>query len=197
MFRFSLSRSMLGLLLLTLSLSSLIWGGNPSSNFKVLNPISHGNLTIFPVVASSTHDTSGFITLDEGIRSGEVIVTESGQLGGLVRGPHPHYPVNSGGQVNTLVLVNNSKHPLILLAGEIVTGGKQDRVVAKDRVIPAESDPVNLGVFCVEPGRWVESSAQFSSLKSQMAQPSVRSRAMVAQDQHQVWDSVGVANGAI
>jgi len=25
------------------------------------------------------------------------------------------------------VLINNSKHPLLLLAGEIVTGGKQDR----------------------------------------------------------------------
>ena len=197
MFRLFRSRSMLGLLLLTLSLSSLIWGGNPSSNYKVLSPISHGNLTIFPVVASSTHDTSEFITLDEGIRSGEVVVTESGNLGGLIRGPHPHYPVNSGGQVNTLVLVNNSKHPLILLAGEIVTGGKQDRIVAKDRVIPAESDPVNLGVFCVEPGRWTETSTQFSSLKSQMVQPSVRSKAMVAQDQRQVWESVGAANGAV
>jgi len=33
--------------------------------------------------------------------------------------------------VNRLVLVNNSKRPLLLLAGEIVTGGKQDRVIGK------------------------------------------------------------------
>ena len=184
-------------LLAILALSSLIWGGTSASTYKVLNPISHGNLTIFPVVATSTHDTSEFITLDEGIRSGEVVVTEAGRMGGLIRGPHSRIPSSSGAQVNNLVLVNNSKHPLILLAGEIVTGGKQDRVVAKDRVIPAESDPVDLGVFCVEPGRWTESSTQFSSLKSQMAQPSVRSKAMVAQDQKQVWDSVSVANGAV
>ena len=177
--------------------SSLVWGGIPNPNYKVLNPISHGNLTIFPVVAARTHDTTEFITLDEGIRSGEVVVTEAGRIGGLVRGPHPHMPASYGAQVNSLVLVNNSKHPLILLAGEIVTGGKQDRIVAKDRVIPAESDPVDLGVFCVEPGRWTESSTQFSTLKSQMAQPSVRSKAMVAQDQKQVWDSVGEANGVI
>ena len=176
--------------------SSLVWGGNPHPSYKVLSPISHGNLTIFPVVSSNTHDTSEFITLDEGIRSGEVVITEAGRIGGLIRGPHHRVPV-SGPQVNSLVLVNNSKHPLILLAGEIVTGGKQDRVVGKDRVIPAESDPVDLGVFCVEPGRWTESSVQFSTMKSQMAQPSVRSKAMVAQDQRQVWDSVGVANGAI
>ena len=197
MFRSLVSRSGIGTLLSALCLFSLAWGGNPTPSYKSLSPISHGNLTIFPVVASNTHDTSEFITLDEGIRSGEVVVTESGRVGGMIRGPHAHIPASSGARVNTLVLVNNSKHPLILLAGEIVTGGKQDRVVGKDRVIPAESDPVDLGVFCVEPGRWVESSAQFSTMKSQMAQPSVRSKAMVAQNQQQVWDSVSVANGAI
>jgi len=179
-----------------LACSSLVWGGIASPNYKVLNPISHGNLTIFPVVTSITHDTSGFITLDEGIRSGEVVVTETGRTGGLVRGPHHRIPVSSA-QVNNLVLVNNSKRPLILLAGEIVTGGKQDRVVAKDRVIPAESEPVDLGVFCVEPGRWTETSVNFGTMKSQMAQPSVRKEAMVAQDQHRVWNSVGEANGAV
>jgi len=189
--------SRFGLLIgMALICSSLIWGGNPSPSYQVLKPISHGNLTIFPVVSSNTHDTSEFITLDEGIRSGDVIVTEAGRLGGLIRGPHHKIPV-SGPQVNSLVLVNNSRHPLILLAGEIVTGGKQDRVVAKDRVIPPESDPVDLGVFCVEPGRWTGVSDQFSTMKSQMAQPSVRSKAMVAQDQRQVWDSVGAANRAV
>lgn len=189
-----LSRFGIGLLFLVCA--SLVWGGNPSPSYKVLSPISHGNLTIFPVVSSNEHDTSEFITLDEGIRSGEVVITEAGRIGGLIRSPHHRIPV-SGPQVNNLLLVNNSKHPLILLAGEIVTGGNQDRVVGKDRVIRPESDPVDLGVFCVEPGRWTESSAQFSSMKSQMAQPSVRSKAMVAQNQQQVWDSVGAANGAI
>ena len=196
MSRSAFSRFGLGALVVTFACPSLVWGGMANPNYKVLNPISHGNLTIFPVVTSITHDTSGFITLDEGIRTGEVVVTEGGRTGGLIRGPHHRIPV-SGPQVNSLVLVNNSKRPLILLAGEIVTGGKQDRVVAKDRVIPAESDPVDLGVFCVEPGRWTETSVQFSTMKSQMAQPSVRSKAMIAKDQQQVWNSVGEANGAI
>jgi len=33
------------------------------------------------------------------------------------------------------VLVNHSKRPLLLLAGELVSGGKQDRVIAKDRIV--------------------------------------------------------------
>ena len=61
------------------------------------------------------------------------------------------------------VLVNNSKRPLLLLAGEIVTGGKQDRVIAKDRIVPAGGDPVDLSVFCIEPGRWTESSEKFGA----------------------------------
>jgi len=196
MSRSAFSRFGLGVLIVAFTCSSLLWGGMASPNYKALNPISHGNLTIFPVVTSITHDTSGFITLDEGIRTGEVVVTEAGRTGGLIRSPHHRIPV-SGPRVNSLVLVNNSKRPLILLAGEIVTGGKQDRVVGKDRVIPAESDPVDLGVFCVEPGRWTETSVEFSTMKSQMAQPSVRSKAMIAQDQQQVWNSVGEANVAV
>src|SRR5215472_5369145 len=98
-----------------------------------------------------------------------------------------------GARVNNLVLVNNSERPLILLAGEIVTGGKQDRVVGKDRIVPAESDPVDLGVFCVEPHRWVETSLKFDTHASVMAQPSVRKKAMADKDQQQVWNEVNNA----
>lgn len=160
-----------------------------SGDFKVLAPISHGSLTIFPVVAAKVHDTSGFLTLDDGIRSGEVTVTEVGKISSMLRRRHT-MPLQSGAEVNRLVLVNNSKLPLILLAGEVVTGGQQDRVVGKDRLVPAESDPVDLSVFCVEHGRWTESAPKFSTNGSVMVQPSVRKQAMVAKDQQKVWDEV-------
>jgi hypothetical protein len=63
-------------------------------------------------------------------------------------------------------------------------------VIAADRIVPAGSAAVDLGVFCVEPGRWVGSGAGFGSLKAQMAQPSVRRPAMAAKDQQMVWDEV-------
>ena len=63
-------------------------GETSNSNYKVLPAITHGNLTIFPVVAASQHDASEFLTLDEGVRSGEVVVTEAGRAQALVRGPH-------------------------------------------------------------------------------------------------------------
>jgi len=164
-----------------------------SSDFKLLDPISHGDLTVFPVVSNRAHDTSEFLTLDEGIRSGEVIVTEVGNLHSMMHRRHRPQTYPASAEVNRLVLVNNSQRPLLLLAGEIVTGGKQDRVVGKDRIVPAESDPVDLGVFCVEPHRWVESSNKFGTTGFLMAQPSVRGKAMAEKDQQQVWNEVNNA----
>jgi len=59
-----------------------------ASGYKVLEPIRHGNLTVFPVVASKSYPTGEFLTLDEGLRSGEVVVTEYGNVRGLIR-RHP------------------------------------------------------------------------------------------------------------
>ncbi len=170
--------------------------GMPKENgsYKVLPAIVRGNLAIFPVLSGRSPDTSALMTLDEGIRSGEVTVTEAGDERGLVRPgqPLPHrYP---SAEVNRLVLYNNSSRPLLLLAGEIVTGGKQDRVIGTDRIVPPNTGPMDLGVFCVEPGRWVGASANFGSMSAQMAQPSVRTPAMADRNQNQVWDNVRASN---
>ncbi len=170
--------------------------GEITTTYKVLAPISRGNLTIFPVVAARTHDTHSFLTLDEGLRSGEVTVSESGGIRPLIRGRQGYIP-GDGAEVNKLVLVNNSDRPLILLAGEIVTGGKQDRVVGKDRIVPPNSDPIDLAVFCVEPGRWVATKSGFGSFHAQMAQPSVRRSAMADKDQEKVWSEVRSSASAI
>ncbi|MBV9082607.1 MAG: hypothetical protein JOZ62_08030, partial [Acidobacteriaceae bacterium] len=92
--------------------------------------------------------------------------------------------------------INNSDRALLLLAGEIVTGGKQDRVVGRDRIIPAHSEPVALDVFCVEPHRWMSASAQFGASGSAMAQPSVRSKAMADRNQQEVWNEVAKSRAA-
>ena len=192
--------------LVTANLRPVHGEGPSSSAFKVLEPIGHGNLTVFPVVAPKSYATDEFLTLDEGLRSGEVVVTEYGNVRGLLRRRNPAAMQHDIAEVNRLVLINNSKRPLLLLAGEIVTGGKQDRVIGKDRIVPSESDPVDLSVFCVEPGRWVASSDHFGAsgttyasgsaggggvaLGTLMAQPSVRAKAMGDKDQNQVWAEV-------
>lgn len=198
-------KASLSLLGIVLSVGALAFQKEGPSQYKLLAPISQGNLMVFPVVSASSFDTAFFLTLDEGIRSGKVIVTETGQAG-LVR-PRPGLndgvlwrrtiPPQSRAQVNELSLINDSDRPLLLLAGEIVTGGKQDRVVGKDRIIPAHSQPVALGVFCVEPHRWTETSRNFGALSSAMAQPSIRLKAMAEQNQQEVWNEVAKSRQAL
>jgi hypothetical protein len=166
--------------------------GKTEGNWRLLDPVSYENITIFPVVSSSMQDTSPFLTLDEGLSSGEVLVSEQGAAG-LARTRNgrpvalPQY--NSGASVSQLVLINRSKRPLLLLAGELVSGGKQDRIIGKDRIVPVGSQPLPLDVFCVEHGRWTGASSQFIASKT-IVHPSVREQAAVAQDQKEVWDAV-------
>jgi hypothetical protein len=169
----------------------------PEGDWRILDPISYENISIFPVVSGSSQDTSSFLTLEEGLASGEVIVSERGATGMVRRRgdlrPNAVPQYDSGASVNQLVLINRSKRPLLLLAGELVSGGKQDRIIGKDRIVPAGAEPLPLDVFCVEHGRWTGSSAQFNASKT-IVHPSVREQAAVEKEQTQVW--AAVANGS-
>src|SRR5271169_1713855 len=188
--------SMLARLAFVVLATTFVRAGTPTHEYKVLPPVTKGHLSIFPIVGGDDANTSHLLTLDDGVRSGLVVVAEAGSLQGLIRSG-TFLPRATGAEVNRLVLVNNSDRPLLLLAGEVVTGGKQDRVIGVDRIVPPKSDPIDLSVFCVEPGRWVASSEHFGSMKSQMAQPSVRMPAMAERDQQSVWNGVGVAAGGM
>src|SRR5260370_22163855 len=47
-----------------------------ASGYSVGEPIRHGNLTLFPVVASKSYPPGEFLTLDAGLRSGVVVGSE-------------------------------------------------------------------------------------------------------------------------
>jgi len=162
--------------------------GQPGQDWRLADPVSYENMTVFPVVSGRGADTSGFATLDEALASGDAIVAEQGSYMRRTRDGEPR-PVYSGAQVNQLVLVNRGKRPLLLLAGEVVSGGKQDRIIGKDRIVPVGAEPLPLDVFCVEHGRWTGGSDKFAAART-IVKPSVREKAAVDQDQGQVWAAV-------
>lgn len=161
----------------------------PEGDWRLLQPVSYENISLFAVVSPEAYDTSAFITLDEGLSTGEVVVREQGGTG-LARSRDgriiPDY--STGASVNQLVLINRGKRPVLLLAGELVSGGKQDRIIGKDRIVSVGAEPLPLNVFCVEHGRW-SSGANFSAAKT-IVHPSVREQAAVEQDQTRVWGAV-------
>ena len=166
----------------------------PEGEWRLIEPVTYENISIFPVVSSSSQDTTPFLTLEEGLSTGDVVVREQGSEGlARSRDGRPVYiPQPPGASVNQLVLINRSKRPLLLLAGELVSGGKQDRIIGKDRIVPAGAPPLPLDVFCVEHGRWTGGS-QFAAAKT-IVHPSVREQAAVNQDQNNVWDAVRSGN---
>jgi hypothetical protein len=181
--------------------SGLAYGPDSSNGWRIGEPITYETLTVFPVLSSQDGYTAGFETLDAALASGEAIVAEQGEY--MRRSRNGIAPAlmtsGSGAQVNQLVLVNRGKKPLLLLAGEVVSGGKQDRIIGKDRIIPIGAQPLPLDVFCVEHSRWTSGGDTFAAAKT-MVHPTVREQAAVDQDQNKVWaavrgDSVGSASG--
>ena len=166
-------------------------GPDSASGWRISEPITYETLTVFPVLSPQEAYTADFETLDTALASGEAIVAEQGDYmrrsrnGNVGSGP----AISSGPQVNQLVLVNRGKKPLLLLAGEVVSGGKQDRIIGKDRIIPVGAKPLPLDVFCVEHSRWTGGSDVFVAAKT-MVHPSVREQAAVDQDQSKVWAAV-------
>ncbi|WP_262103921.1 DUF6569 family protein [Arthrobacter sp. Marseille-P9274] len=64
----------------------------------------------------------------------------------------------SGPQVSKLTVTNRDTQPVLLLEGELLEGGHQHRVCARDMILaPGESRDVD--TYCVEQGRWGGASA--------------------------------------
>ncbi len=143
----------------------------------VLAPLKHANLAVFPVVSTAAVPKSqvDYLVLDEGMQKGLVKVVEQGE----------------SGNVNQLELRNTSDRPLFLMAGEVVIGGKQDRIIGKNTIVaPRATEQVP--VFCVEHGRWSGRKAEFSSAQA-LAHTELRKKASF-KDQGEVWKEVSAKN---
>ena len=204
-------------------------GNGNDQELQVLAPVSYKNLTIFPVRGRDLQGSDAYITLDEGTKAGTVVITERSSSQSARIMPHANAVpqaqrqnvVYSGGgaSVNELALVNRSGKKLLLLAGEVIVGGKQDRIVQEDRLIPPVSVPIALNVFCVEHGRWTprtasyssgggsaarapvvaapdEAPAKFSSLGA-VAHPKLRAAAQDKKVQGEVWKEVSENNAKL
>jgi hypothetical protein len=158
-----------------------------------------GGLQLFPVRANdaflATQKRSGYLTLSEAVSQKKVEITEraSNELVSNHQSASIHQEVqqtSSGAEVNRLFIENKSGDTVLILGGEIVEGGNQDRTIAMDVILPPNSGKVDLSVFCVEHGRWYGDSTSFGVAKASLAPARVRAAAMKSADQEQVWNEV-------
>jgi len=97
--------------------------------------------------------------------------------------------------VPTLKLENRSKKPLYVMTGEVLTGAKQDRILAHDILIDPRRMEADIPVYCVESGRWTKKTENFSPAKN-IATSKVRGAAQSKSSQGGIWDKVGKLNQA-
>jgi hypothetical protein len=145
------------------------------SRMSVRVPSSYRNLTLFPLTGPAAR-TLNCRLLDETIRSGQVKVQEK-----------------DGGEVNTVRVRNTGKTYVFGIAGEIVSGAKQDRMLQDDVLLPPGSGWLDLPVYCTEHGRWAGASMSFGT-KGYVASGRVRERAARTSSQEEVWAEVDAAH---
>ena len=150
--------------------------GNPVAELihhLVVHPSRHyRGLTVFALTTRRVLDSYDYATLDESLRSGWLTISEAGQ-----------------GSVPQVAVQNTSSRYVFLMAGELITGGKQNRTIADDVMIPPHSGPIAIAVRCIEKGRWQGATSGFGS-KGGVAAFEIRRQTQAGASQERVWSEV-------
>ena len=148
---------------------------------------TYQNLRLYPILArqsfTDTFKTVGkYMGLKEALTKRKVIIQE--QIGGA--------------QVNTLTIENVSGDTVMVMSGEVITGGKQNRIVGKDLLLLPHSGKIDLSVYCVEAGRWETVSTGTSNFGGYYNVGSMSLRKTVDKESNQsaVWKKVDDINAA-
>jgi len=142
----------------------------------ISGPFTFRNLQVFLVHGDTQLEQRHYATLSEALSKGIVVVKETGN-------------------VQELSIENLSpKVTVFLNAGDIVKGGRQDRTIRDDLILPPQSGRVPLASFCVEHGRWTkrgeENAAAFSENNKVLTSRKLKMAARYGLNQGEVWSGV-------
>lgn len=147
--------TLLPLLAVSVASFALAWPFQASAEpdaTRLSGPYTHDNLTLYFIHGKSA-DGPVPLTLEEALDKGVVTVHETGS-------------------VAELAIENTGNDEVLIHAGDIVKGGRQDRVLTTTMILKPKSGQVPLDAFCVEQGRWSgrggEDAKRFASSKEMM-----------------------------
>src|SRR5450432_1700648 len=113
------------------------------------------NLRIIPIRqkgpgggAQGSGNYSNTISLSKAIHDGLVSVSERGTA--------------SVDNVHWLRINNHSDKSLYVASGEIIAGGRQDRMIARDTILVPSGRDQYVPAMCVEEGRWADKEKKFA-----------------------------------
>ena len=169
--------------LLLASTCALAQDGASASRYRIAEPVQHENLSVFLIHGSNEAEHPNVLTLQEAMAKKILLVHETSS-------------------VNELAVENtSSNYEVFIQSGDIVKGGKQDRVLSVDMIVPPRSGSVPIDAFCVESGRWQqrtgESAAQFSSSNERIVSKDLKLAANRQRSQSEVWQKVAEVQGKL
>ncbi len=148
----------------------------------ISNPKKEENLSIFMLIGKEQIEGEAYKTLSEAMETKEVVVKETGS-------------------VNQLSIDNNSSYYIFIHSGDIVKGGKQDRTISYDVIIPPNTKNIALESFCVEQGRWQQRSSEnvnaFSANTKMLSSRDLKLAAKHEKNQSRVWSKVAEQNTSL
>lgn len=144
---------------------------------SVEEPIVVGDVALYPVIDREADGAPDLdvATLGGAMSDGVVTVREA-----------------QNGVVSSLVFANHGEEPVLVMAGDVVHGGMQDRVVQQSQLV-AGGRAVVVPVRCVERGRWTGGEEGF--VYAGRVDPTLRA-VVRAGTQEDTWSAVAARNAA-
>ena len=158
-------------------------GKAQTAGYRVSEPVSYKNLSIFLIHGKDENTKGNILTLQEAMEKKLFVVYETSD-------------------VNELEVENlSTEFDVFIQSGDIVKGGRQDRILAVSIIVPARSGRISIEAFCVESGRWTkrgnEDTSKFNSSNDRIVTKELKLAANSARSQQEVWDKVGDAQARL
>ena len=173
---------------------------NRNNTAKITGSVSKGELLSTPLTPALTsegitiHDAIHVEHLSLFVLSGETAIPGKRYTTLSTAMKNKTVVVNETGSVNELSIDNNSDAHVFIHSGDIVKGGKQDRTISYDVIVPPRAKNVALASFCVEQGRWKqranETVTSFGSNTKMVSSRDLKLAARYEKDQAKVWSKV-------
>ena len=146
-----------------------------SNSIKIVAKEAFNNLQIFMLAGENSITNKKYISLTKALELKYSTVEETGS-------------------VNELSITNHSEHYIFIHAGDIVKGGRQDRTISYDVIIPPYAKKIPLTSFCVESARWQkrgnESVSEFSANDNILSSRKLKVASKAQGNQSEVWKEV-------
>jgi hypothetical protein len=145
------------------------------------------NLKIIPIRAKKgdgNHNAgNGVISLSQALSQGIATISERGTA--------------STENVHWLRINNSSDKSILINSGEIISGGRQDRIMMKDTILAPSQKDEYVPVMCVEEGRWSDKEKKFAY--SNFANSHLRKTLDLSKNQVLIWHEINnqLQNGEV